>query len=379
MQKRHVLTTCAVAVLAAAANAQAAEVQIYGLIDTGLSFTSVDADNGAGRNDSLSMGQSQLAPNRWGFRGTEDLGNGFKVGFNLEGQFASDTGTMTGNRIFHRTAQVSLISEQYGTLNLGRSGALRSGFGTTGIWNPKTNPFSNSAGSFIAGHKYIMPGGFKAIDNAITYQSPVWAGAQLHLQYSSDNDSVSNTDGVENKDSANRQWGVGLTYANGPLHVVAILDSVLYETNGTNPERAMAFSAEADYNFDVAKIYVAGMWFDDMKSSEFQGHVFNSKNWLTTLNAKGGWEGYTLELGADVPMAGGTFKANLGWMDAEGSEDSSIKTDRMSVGVGYVYPLSKRSQLYTAAGYIRDSYESTTQKEVNPDAYEVIVGVLHRF
>lgn len=377
MKLRHTLTACAVAVFSAVSGVQAAEVQIYGLIDTGLSFTSVDADNGAGRQDNLSMGQSQLAPNRWGFRGTEDLGNGFKVGFNLEGQFASDTGTMTGGtRIFHRTAQVSLISDAYGTLNLGRSGALRSGFGTTGIWNPKTNPFSNSAGSYIAGHKYIMPGGFKAIDNAITYQSPVWAGAQLHLQYSSSTDST----GVENKDSANRQWGVGLTYSNGPLHAVAILDSVLYKTNGTDPERALAFSAEADYNFDVAKIYVAGMWFDDMKTSEFQGHTFGSSTPLTTGAFKDkALEGYSLELGADVPVPGGTFKVNFGWMDAEGSEDSSLETDRLSVGVGYVYPLSKRSQLYTAAGYIRDSYKSAGQDEINPDAYEVIVGVLHRF
>lgn len=378
METRHVMTACAVAVFAAAASAQAAEVQIYGLIDTGFSFKSVDADQGNGREDSFSMGQSQLVPNRWGFRGTEDLGNGLKVGFNLEGQFASDTGTMT-NVLFHRTAQVSLISDSFGTFNFGRSGALRSGFGTTGIWNPKTNPFSNSAGSFIAGHKYIMPGGFKAIDNAITYQSPVWAGAQLHLQYSSG----INSTGEENKDSARRQWGVGMTYANGPVHAVAILDSVLYETNATNPERSMAFSAEFDYNFNVAKVYVSGMWFDDMLATEFQGHEFGTFKPFSASGTygKASLDGYTLQLGADVPMAGGTFKVNVGWMDAETNGDYDLDTDRLSLGVGYVYPLSKRTQLYTAAGYIRDTYKDATQTndDFNPDAYEVIAGLVHRF
>lgn len=373
MKMRHALTACAVAALAM--GAQAANVQLYGLIDTGLSFKSVDADNGKGRVDNLSVGTSQLAPNRWGMRGTEDLGNGLKVGFNLEGQFAGDTGEMIGGRLFHRMAQLSLMSADYGTLVMGRSGALRSGFGTTGLWGAKTGPFSNSAGSFIAGHKYIMPGGFKAMDNTVTYQSPKFAGAQLHLQYSSDNGA--DKDGVENKDSATRQWGVGMTYGNGPLNVVAIFDATLYQTAVKNPERGLAFSLEADYKFDFAKIYAAGMWFDDMRNSkaEFQGHDFNGKNHLTAK----AYKGYSLELGADIPAMGGNIKANIGWMDAESSFGDEQDTDRLSLGLGYVYNLSKRSQLYTAAGYIRDSYKSATSKEVNPDAYELIVGLKHTF
>lgn len=381
MKLRHVLVACAAA---SALQAQAADVQVYGLIDTGLSFKSVDADNKKGRKESVEMGQSQLVPNRWGLRGTEDLGNGLKVGFVLEGQFASDTGTMTGNRLFHRSAQVSLISQDYGTLNLGRSGALRSGFGTTGIWGPKTNPFSNAAGSFIAGHKWIMPGGFKAVDNAVTYQSPVWAGAQLHLQYSSRIDGVTEDDeAVENRDSTDRQWAVGLTYANGPLRAVAVLDQVMYKTvkpHNTNPERGTALSAEVDYKFDVAKLYLSGMWFNDMAKKEFQGHAFNGVNLLSAT----AYQGYVVEVGADIPAAGGTVKVNLGWMDAESSEGTAKKaqdTDRLTVGVGYTYPLSKRTQLYTAAGYLRDSYKLQTSgaKETNPDAYEVIAGMVHRF
>lgn len=381
MHLRHVLTVCAAAVMCATA-ASAANVQLYGLIDTGLNFKSVDADNGKGRQESLLMAASQLAPNRWGMRGTEDLGEGWKMGLTLEGQFASDTGAMQGGRLFHRTAQIAVISDTYGTLSFGRSGALRSGFGTTGIWGAKTHPFSNAAGSYV-GHKYLMPGGFKAIDNTITYQSPVWAGARLHLQYAMDNDAVNNAGGVENKDSANRQWAVGLTYANGPLNAVAVFDSTMYKSqpNGTVPERSLAFSAEADYDFQLAKIYVSGMWFDDMKASEFQGHDFNGQKMLTsrTTSDAATLKGYALQLGADIAAAGGKVKVNVGWMDAKASDNGTLETDRISFGLGYVYPLSKRTQLYTVGAYLRDGYQKRNSKEVNPDAYELIAGLMHRF
>ena len=148
------------AVLAAAfamGTAQAAEVELYGLIDTGLSYQHVDKDvANEDATDQLQMKSSQSIPNRWGMRGSEDLGNGLKVGFMLESQFGSDDGSMTGNRLFQRTAQISLTSS-YGTVVVGRSGSLRSGFGTTGLWGGKVAPFSNSWGDYIAGSKFIMP------------------------------------------------------------------------------------------------------------------------------------------------------------------------------------------------------------------------------
>lgn len=119
-----------------ALSAQAANVEVYGLIDTGLNYQHVDADR-AGVDDvsKFQMKSSQSTPNRVGLRGTEDLGQGLKVGFVLESQFNSDDGSlMPGNRLFHRAAQIMLMSDDYGTLVLGRSGMLRSGFGTTGIW-----------------------------------------------------------------------------------------------------------------------------------------------------------------------------------------------------------------------------------------------------
>lgn len=366
--------------LAAAGASQAEGVEIYGIIDTGLNYQHVDRDDGTGSTDGFTMKSSQSIPNRWGMRGGEDLGNGWKVGFNLEGQFASDTGEMTGGRLFHRMAQVSIGSDKAGTLVLGRSGALRSGFGTTGLWGARVNPFSNSWGDYMAGSKYIMPGGFKANDNTVTYQSPKMAGFQLHAQYSLKIDSVNDKTGIEGKSTSDRQWGLGATYTAGKLHMAAVLDSVQYRSPETSAEHhyddSLAFSLAAVYDFDVFKLYASGMYFQDMKGSEFQGH---GKTALADMDQGSTFKGYSLQVGADIPAFGGTAKANVGWMDASvdyAAAENLEDPDRIMFSVGYSYPLSKRTSLYAGAGYVKDT---STTKGSDPSAFEAVTGLVVKF
>ena len=373
------------AVLAAAfamGTAQAAEVELYGLIDTGLSYQHVDKDvANEDATDQLQMKSSQSIPNRWGMRGSEDLGNGLKVGFMLESQFGSDDGSMTGNRLFQRTAQISLTSS-YGTVVVGRSGSLRSGFGTTGLWGGKVAPFSNSWGDYIAGSKFIMPGGFKAIDNAVTYQSPVFSGVQLHAQYSFKTNNVEEKNGVEGKSSSDRMLAVGATYTGGPVHVVFVLDSVLYgnraNTNYDFYDDSLAASLAGTYNFGFMKLYASGMYFKGMKGADFQGHTV-----LKDIDENASYKGYSLQVGADVPAFGGTAKINFGWMDGETDQKAvnyagkSDDIDRFSAAVGYLYPLSKRTSVYGGLGYVMDS--SNKFENSDPSAYEAVCGIVHRF
>lgn len=381
-----------------ALNAQAANVEVYGLIDTGLNYQHVDSDR-AGEDDisKFQMKSSQSTPNRWGLRGTEEIGPGLKVGFVLESQFSSDDGSlMPGNRLFHRAAQVMLMSDDYGTLVFGRSGMLRSGFGTTGIWGVKVNPFSNSWGDYMIGSKYIMPGGFKPGDNTITYQSPVWSGLQLHAQYSNQLDAAGAEDWEEEgKNSTDRQWALGATYTGGPVHVSAVLDSVLYgrvpENNtipGYDPEDSLSFSLAATYDLGFMKLFASGMYFSDMLASEFQGH--GDMKSLTQTAKEGNivsYKGYSLQLGTTVPAFGGTVKANIGWMDASvdhrytADAEKFGDTDRIGFALGYVYPLSKKAELYVGAGVTKDSASTkdTDGDSVDPIAYEVLSGLLIRF
>lgn len=83
-------TLAAVAVLGAfAGSAFAANVTMYGIIDTGLGYTSTDRGYGEDVNK-FDMRSGQNSASRFGVKGEEDLGNGVKVGFSLENGFSSD-------------------------------------------------------------------------------------------------------------------------------------------------------------------------------------------------------------------------------------------------------------------------------------------------
>jgi predicted porin len=93
-------------------------VTIYGIIDTGVVYTTNANANGNAVFKMPSLTGSFLS--RIGFRGTEDLGGGLQAIFVLESGFAPDTGAMgQGNRIFGRQSYVGLKSD-WGQVTLGR-------------------------------------------------------------------------------------------------------------------------------------------------------------------------------------------------------------------------------------------------------------------
>ena len=58
--------------------ASAADVQLYGLINTGLGYVHTHSDvAGVANTDTLSMDNGQEFGSRWGLRGGENLGNGY--------------------------------------------------------------------------------------------------------------------------------------------------------------------------------------------------------------------------------------------------------------------------------------------------------------
>ncbi len=88
-------TLAAVSVLGAfASSALAADVQLYGILDTGVGYSHIDMDtSGVDDVDSFEMKSGVGSGSRWGLKGTEDLGNGLTVGFILENGFDSDDGS----------------------------------------------------------------------------------------------------------------------------------------------------------------------------------------------------------------------------------------------------------------------------------------------
>jgi predicted porin len=110
-----VALTCGLA--ASAANAQT-NVQVYGIVDSGVAYlTNVNA---AGDSMTKMPSLTSSFPSRIGFRGTEDLGGGLQAFFVLENGLAMDTGTQQqGGRLFGRQAHVGLKGA-WGAITLGR-------------------------------------------------------------------------------------------------------------------------------------------------------------------------------------------------------------------------------------------------------------------
>lgn len=124
-------TLAAVAVLGAfAGSALAADVQLYGIVDTGLRYTHFDADSAAAgydATDSFGMQSGNQSGSRFGFKGTEDLGNGLTVGFILENQFNSDDGSLADEDHFFRRESSLFLQGGFGKVAMGRMGSINGG------------------------------------------------------------------------------------------------------------------------------------------------------------------------------------------------------------------------------------------------------------
>jgi predicted porin len=110
--KKRLIAVAALALVSSMAAAQSS-VTVYGNVDVGL-----QTQNHAPANaSSTTLANGGISPSIWGFRGAEDLGNGLKALFNLEGHFAADTG-ISDTRLFRRQSNVGL-SGNFGTVLLG--------------------------------------------------------------------------------------------------------------------------------------------------------------------------------------------------------------------------------------------------------------------
>jgi predicted porin len=93
-------------------------VTLYGIVDTGVEYVSHASSTGGGVVRVPSI--TGTVPSRWGLRGAEDLGGGYKAVFDLESGFnvrGGDSGQ--GGRLFGRQAWTG-ISGPFGTLTFGR-------------------------------------------------------------------------------------------------------------------------------------------------------------------------------------------------------------------------------------------------------------------
>jgi len=179
-------------------------VTLYGIIDEGLTYTSNQNGHSAWQ---LQNGGGNLS--RWGLKGVEDLGGGYKAIFTLENGFDAGTGGLTNNgRLFGRQAYVG-VSSPYGTVALGRQYEEMSEMLSPVGGGLKWATYFSNAGDID------NAGGSVRINNAVKYTSPKVAGLTLGTLYS--------FGGQPGQFSTNSVVSVGLSYtpANVPLYIAA--------------------------------------------------------------------------------------------------------------------------------------------------------------
>jgi predicted porin len=91
-------------------------VTLFGLVDEGIRYTT-HADTQGDSRVQVANGASESL---WGFKGTEDIGGGTKVIFQLENRFFPNSGETDPAYPFFNTAFVGLQSNTYGKLTMGR-------------------------------------------------------------------------------------------------------------------------------------------------------------------------------------------------------------------------------------------------------------------
>ena len=383
-------TLAAVAVLGAfAGSALAADVQLYGIVDTGVGYNHVDVDGLGDKQDidTFQMKSGQASGSRWGLKGTEDLGNGLTVGFILEDGFSSDTGADSAP-MFNRESSL-FIQGGFGKFAMGRMGSLNNGQSS---W-AKVGMI-NAFGTSDWGNYSVQVGNVMATaaqwDNMVAYQTPDFAGFKVYAQYGMGN-AVTDYDSVENESSSDRYYALGATYNNGPFAAYFAVDSINYASwnnadgVGVDVDDSLTVTLGGSYDFEVVKVYLGAQYFDEVKLSKLNGVVNAIDGVVKTADKV---KGYGITLTGDAPLWGGKAMFGIGYTDAESADsyedanvNGSIDLQRYVVSVGYDYPFSKRTDVYAVASYMQDQYErkGTGAEEGDPSAYTVYVGLRHRF
>lgn len=380
-----------------AGSATAANVEIYGLINPALMFTSSNGDyDGAETKNQFSMEEGKEFGSRWGLRGMEEISPDFKVGFVLESGFRSDTGALgaardTG-RIFDRESHIDLHTK-FGKFQFGRMPLFGSVLGADGLFRAIDPLFANYTVAFGSGS--VTGSDWTRVDNAISYVTPTFAGLTGYAMYSFRNDSNKTdtngdpTNAEESKAEADRYASLALRYQNGGLEAVLVtdmtmygsVDSPLHDDAGYDVDNGYTVTLGGNYAFSNGfKLIAFAQYFKDqwLNTNARAGVTLDGVSHIAGSAGYGFVDGYGVSLGANYPLGGGTIKGQIAYRDMDNTMD--VDFNRWFVALGYDYPMSKRTSFFAMTGFTQEKVENNrTNEEATPYGFEFTAGILHRF
>jgi GBP family porin len=366
--KRTLATIAVLGAFAPLAQAQSS-VNIYGIVDAGISR---ETGGAAGSVTRISSGIGSAS--RIGFRGTEDLGAGLSALFVLETGFRLDTGEIdAAGSIFNRQAYVGIKSTTTGTISLGRQ------------YTPYYNTISQVADPFAAGYagsaKNLFPasGANVRSSNSVLWVSPSYKGFTTEVAYALGEQQGSN--------SAGRQAGIAFAYSQGKLNARFAhnhRNNDLTAAAGAAQVPAVAAAKRAlgrntivaaNYDFGVAKGYAAYGVDKGLNSAAMP----NNSNPFGGVRPTASTDSTDLLLGVAVPSGADTFLASYIRKD----DKTALSQDAQQYAVGLLHALSKRTSFYGSYARIKNrrgaGYTVGNNTDIGTGNGAFNVGVRHTF
>lgn len=374
--KKSLIALAVLGAFAGAASAQSS-VTLYGVVDVNVQRTETKEGTsgtcgtgvGGGRLDCTVTGinSGHLAGNRWGLRGSEDLGGGLRAIFQLESGFALDNGTsLQGNRLFGRQAYVGLAGG-FGTLVAGRLATFASGTGSFDKFGT-IDPFRTGYG--IGGmQNTFSSSNATRFDNTIAYLTPTMGGFSAGIGHTFRVNGGELADNALFPGSSNNNGQI--MYANfsaGPLYVVLTYDRIkLGEVANEPTEKHLQIGAA--YDLKVVRLSAGYAKEDDVFALS------------TTPQQAAGSDATAWIIGAAAPFGPHRLAASYQKRDVDSFTNTLGVTtpegDRKVWQVGYEYSLSRRTTFYASYADLKD--DGSLKTATNGGAKQITAGLFHSF
>ena len=311
-------------------------VTLYGMADVFVG----SVKNPGGRAAVVNQGGG-MSTSFWGLSGKEDLGGGNSAFFVLESYFQPQNGAYgryTGDSFFSRNAFVGL-STKFGQLRAGRITTPL--YLATIQFNPLFNSYTFSPMIFQTFKGLGTEGvvGDSAWNNAVSYTSPTLGGFNAGVLYA-----LGNTAG----ENGAKKWSVNANFVRGAFAAAAVYQYVNFNAAPGDLGKTLT-GVPGLYSQSTAQLNVSY----DFGFVKLYAQYMNVENRSRT----GNFRGNTGQAGVSVPIGVGALLASYAYTRSSGGATDG--QHRSTGALGYDYPLSKRTDLYTAIKLDHFDNEST--------------------
>jgi len=343
------------AALTAAGSAYAqSSVTLYGIVDSGVAYTTNAGKSGGQNQSAAQMITGGDAADRFGLTGVEDLGGGMSAVFTLENGFSLASGTLQQNgRLFGRQAFVGLQTP-YGKLTLGRQRVPIYDYFSI------LDPLAYYNWSLSAQDSQYI----NRADNSVKYTASV-GPLDFDVLYSTGYDAtIENGGQVPGQFRVGQEVSAGTSYTSGRLRATVVYDLRRGTSVGTQSNKEQRVAAGLSYQLlDALKLFAGYKW-------------FNSSIPATAAHSNMYYGGLQYKVSPAFFISAATYYTDI----------TSADQHPIYFGINTAYLLSKRTTIYAEVGYVRNNNGSDLGLAgfgtgVVPGANQtgVAVGINHRF